>query len=352
MDCLDDELILAVAEGRKRLDPAGSAHLAACDECRLTLAAAARGAGAEPSARAPRPGTLPLPEGEPAWDELGPGVVLGGGAYVLERFLGAGGMGVVWSARRTSDGLAVALKIAQGGDPDLARRFEREARVASALAHPNVVRIHDVLPSPAGAAGRGPCIVQELVEGETFEAKLARERRLELRDAARLMLPVASALEAAHARGIVHRDVKPSNILIAAANRRVVVVDFGIAKLLGGTWGAHSKLTRTGAVVGTPRYMAPEQVFGEADVDARADVWALGAVLYRALAGRDAIEVDGVGAMVRTLREREAQNVAAKPPPALPQNVAWLLESALTIRRETRLDSVRPFLAVLSVVAR
>src|ERR1700722_17572274 len=123
MACLDDEVLLDLAEGRRSLDAALQTHLAACEDCRRVLAAAARGGGTTL-----RAGSFEDPHTEPAWDELGEGVVVAA-RYVLERFVGAGGMGVVWSARRTEDGAEVALKIARSTDDETIRRFEREARI-------------------------------------------------------------------------------------------------------------------------------------------------------------------------------------------------------------------------------
>ena len=335
MRCLDDEVLLDVAEGRRALDVATEEHLAVCSECRRVLAAAARGAGRTLREEGPGP-----EGGEPSWDELGQEVVVAG-RYVLQRFLGAGGMGVVWAARRLDDGAPVALKIARSTDAELRRRFEREARIAATLEHPNIARILDVVPA---TETRGPCLVQELISGESLEVRLVREGTLPLRDAARVLVPIASAVTAAHARGIVHRDLKPQNVLLATG--RVVVLDFGIAKLLP-LWGAHTKLTRTGAVLGTPRYMAPEQVFGEPDVDARADVWALGALLFRALAGRAPVEGTTLGHVTKELLRGAVMDLAVAAP-GLPQEVLELVRAALVVPRARRFAGVAHFGEVLA----
>ena len=331
--CLDDERLLDAAEGRRALDALEEAHLGTCDECRRVFAAAARGGG----------GTLtstPEPAGdEPSWEELGQGVVVAR-RYALERFLGRGGMGIVWAARRIDDGMVVAIKIARSTDADLHRRFEREARIAATLVHPHVARMLDVVPA---TETRGPCLVQEMLDGETLEACLVRRGPLSLKDAARVIVPIAGALGAAHALGIVHRDLKPQNVMLAEG--RVVVLDFGIAKLLP-AWGAHSRLTRTGAVLGTPRYMAPEQVFGEPDVDARADVWALGALLYRALAGRAPIEGTTLGHVMKELGQGGVRDLATLVP-GLPPDVLALARAALVVSRERRIASVAGFVQIL-----
>lgn len=333
--CLDDELLLDVAEGRRPMHTAAEAHLAVCSECRRTFAAIARGRGSTIR------DTSPPEDDEPGWDELGQGVVVGR-RYELDSFLGAGGMGVVWRARRVTDGAVVALKIARGADPELCRRFEREATVLAALQHPHIVRVFEIL--AAHPDTRGPVIVQELLRGESLEMRLARVRRMRLDEACRMTIAVASALGTAHARGIVHRDLKPANVFLTT-DGRVVVLDFGMAKLLP-EWGTHTKLTRTGAVVGSPRYMAPEQVFGET-ADARADVWALGALLFRTLAGRVPVEADGIGEILKALQRGAIPDLAAFAP-TLPADVLALTHAALTVDRQKRFHDVARFEAVLS----
>ena len=223
-----------------------------------------------------------------------------GERYRLVRRLGQGGMGVVWAAEHLVTRASVALKFLLPGGSDAAerrRRFLREARGASAVRHPNVITIHDVLDLPE------PAIVMDLVEGETLASLLARESRLELAPAAAILLPVLAAASAAHARGIVHRDLKPDNIVVASANGalRVVVLDFGIAKLTAteGQAASTGEPTQTGAVLGTPFYMAPEQAFGERDVDGRADVWALGLIAYQMLTGELPTRAESFGQVLK-----------------------------------------------------
>jgi serine/threonine-protein kinase len=334
--CLDDELILDLAERRRPMDGASQAHLASCAECRRVFAAVARGAG-----DTLREGTQgDDPASEPAWSELGQGVVVDR-RYELEAFLGAGGMGIVWRARRLDDGTPVALKIARAMDADLWKRLEREAQVAAALSHPNIARTLDVLPA---TAERGPVIVYELLEGETLASRLAREHVLPFGEGYRVLVDVALALEAAHARGVVHRDLKPQNVFLAGP--RVVVLDFGLAKLTS-EWGAHSRLTRTGAVLGSPRYMAPEQIFAEEIVDARADVWALAAVLMTVFTGRAPIEASSAGEAMKALRRGDVADLGALLP-AAPEELLGLARAALKVDRRERLASVTPLRDVLS----
>ena len=165
--CFDDEILVDLAEGRGTMNASAEAHLGVCSNCRRAFAAVARGRG-EVFREEPRLESL---EGEePGWDEIGHGVVVGA-RYVLDAFLGAGGMGIVWRALRADDGASVALKIARSGDLDSCRRFEREARVLAALDHPHIVRIYETL---APTENRGPVIVQELLSGESLAARLAR----------------------------------------------------------------------------------------------------------------------------------------------------------------------------------
>jgi len=158
-----------------------------------------------------------------------------------------------------------------------------------------------------------------------------------------VLLPVAAALRVAHARGIVHRDLKPQNVFLTST--RVMVLDFGIAKLLP-EWGPHSKLTRTGAVMGTPLYMAPEQIFGEPDIDARADVWALGSILFRILGGRPPVTGTTLGDAMKALRRSDGVDFTILPPD-LPPEMVGLLGAALTIPRERRFGDVARVIATL-----
>jgi serine/threonine protein kinase len=203
------------------------------------------------------------------------------GNYEVLRVIGEGGMGKVYEARHTrlhTKRFAVKLlhhELAR--EPEVVTRFQREAEAASALTHPNVVGVYDVNTS---ADGR-PYIVAELLEGEELGKYLDRLGKLPAAEAVHIVRQVCRALGAAHACGIVHRDVKPENIFLAGPQATVKVLDFGISKVAEFSDG----LTKTGTVMGTPDYMAPEQARGDR-VDARADIYAVGAILYRALTGR------------------------------------------------------------------
>ncbi|MBE1530705.1 protein kinase domain-containing protein [Actinomadura algeriensis] len=206
-----------------------------------------------------------------------PGRVLGG-RYRLVRPVARGGMGEVWLAEDALLDRRVALKsLLLGAFPDapeLRRRAFREAKALARVAHPGIVGIYDVL-----VDGDDPWIVMELVRGVSLADVLAERATLPERDAARTALALLDALDAAHRSGVVHRDVKPANIMVED-DGRVRLIDFGIAYV-----GGASKLTRTGLIVGTADYLAPERIKG-ADAGPPADLWSLGVVLFEALEGR------------------------------------------------------------------
>jgi WD40 repeat protein len=210
----------------------------------------------------------------------GPGELGRLGGYRITRLLGAGGMGGVFQAVDPQLQRQVALKLMrpQVAAPDAAERFLREARAAAAVKHDNVVTIYQV-----GEDNGLAFIAQELLSGESLEARLARERQLSVEEAVAIGRQIAAGLAAAHARSLVHRDIKPANIWLEASDGgppRVKLLDFGLAR----SWSDNAQLTRSGMIMGTPAYMAPEQASGE-EVDARADLFSLGVVLYRMLTG-------------------------------------------------------------------
>ena len=200
-----------------------------------------------------------------------------GGRFVIERPLGAGGMGAVYLARDEQLGESVALKVIAGMallDPGSAERLRRETSMARRISHPNVVRMHDL-----GEEHGLLFVSMEYVAGESLGARIQRLGTLTPAQLRPLVIQLCEGLTAAHGVGIIHRDLKPANVLIDA-QERVKLIDFGIAR-----GDLQVGMTATNMVVGTPEYMAPEQVRGGA-VDARTDVYALGAVLYHALTGR------------------------------------------------------------------
>ena len=220
--------------------------------------------------------------------------------YDILRMLGQGGMGTVWLARERSLDRLVAIKVL-GSESlqfgDLRERFRREARIAARLMHPNIV--------PLYAFGETPdalYLVMGYVEGESLAARLERETRLPRHTTLRILAEIADALAFAHREGVVHRDVKPDNILIEAKSGRAMLADFGIARAEGGA----TSVTMTGMAIGTPSYMSPEQAAGTAAVDGRADIYSLSVVGYRMLAGK----LPFAGTSLQSLM---AQHAAQKP---------------------------------------
>jgi serine/threonine-protein kinase len=213
------------------------------------------------------------------------------GKYRVSRLLGAGGMGAVYEAEHVELGKRVAIKVIRptfAASEEISERFRREARAASLVESDGIVQVFDV----GQDAAAGLYMVMELLQGEDLSVRLAREPRLPAPLAVGIAIQAARALAKAHAAGVIHRDLKPANLFLVEAedgSLRVKVLDFGISKLTRDQPEAsgNGALTRTGAVLGTAQYMSPEQAQG-LPVDARTDVWSLGAVLFEALAGRSA----------------------------------------------------------------
>jgi tRNA A-37 threonylcarbamoyl transferase component Bud32 len=276
-----------------------------------------------------------------------PGTVIAA-KYRLDRVLGQGGMGVVWAAERLDTGEKVAIKLLKEDDDDAEarRRFLREGRAAQAVQHPHVVTILEVIELEDGA----PAIVMERLEGESLDAKLRRDHRIGLAELAHILVPVISAVGTAHAAGVIHRDLKPANIFLCRAVGDACVpkvLDFGIAKLttLDDAAMRSTGITTT-AVLGTPAYMAPEQVFGESDLDHGADVWALGLILYHCLSGVLPTKAENIGQVLK--------NVLAKPfdpldqlVPEVPEDVSRLVARMLDRDRDGRPADLREVLGVL-----
>lgn len=220
--------------------------------------------------------------------------------YDIIRLLGEGGMGAVWLARERSLDRLVAIKVLAGESlttGNVRERFRREAKTAARLLHPNIVPLFAF-----GEASDGLYIAMGYVEGESLAARLEREGRLLRAVALRILADVSDALAFAHREGVVHRDVKPENILLEAKSGRAMLADFGIARVED----AATSVTMTGIAVGTPSYMSPEQAVGASGVDGRSDIYSLGVVGYRMLMGR--LPFSGPGA-----RELMAQHATAKP---------------------------------------
>lgn len=265
------------------------------------------------------------------------------GTYEIVDVLGQGGMSVVFKARHNLTNQEVALKILP---PELAAhtqvksRFLEEAKALAALDHPNIVHLYNF-----GQDEGSFVLAMQYVQGETWERLIMANGRLDWRASARVAIDVLRALEYAHGRGVVHRDMKPSNVLIRSHDHTATVMDFGIAKMTTST-----KLTATGQTMGTVRYMSPEQVRGQ-EVDFRTDIYSLGATLYESLVGDSPFLGDTqFDIMTKHLSE------PPKPPSALgiavPEPVEAALLRSLAKRAEDRFDSARDMRTVLELALR
>jgi serine/threonine-protein kinase len=273
------------------------------------------------------------------------------GKYRIDRLLGEGGMGAVYLAHDLASGRAVALKVLGAEAQDCAtivERFHRESRATLAMDSPHIARIFD-----AGTDARGPFLVMEHLEGEDAGCLFERLQRLPPKLALRIVAQACAGLVTAHEAGVVHRDIKPENLFLARDERGVVTVkilDFGVAKVLP-MWArrdvAAEVLTRTGAVLGSPLYMAPEQARGARTVDHRADVWALGVVLYQALSGKAPNHgIDALGEMIVTLCTQAPRPVEEAAPWVSP-GLSAIVARALRLDPADRFQSAAAMLAAL-----
>ena len=271
-----------------------------------------------------------------------------GDAYRLQRELGGGGMSRVFVAEETALGRTVALKVLS---PELSagisiERFKREIQVAARLQHPHVVPVHT-----AGEVDGLPYYTMPFVEGESLRARLAKDGALPLRDVATILRDVARALEYAHSQGVVHRDIKPDNVLIAGSS--ATVTDFGIAKAISAsrTAAPGGTLTSAGTSIGTPAYIAPEQAAGDAHTDHRADIYAFGCMAYELLAGRTPFGDRAPQKLFVAHLSEKPENVAEhRPdtPPALAALVMQCLEKEPGKRPQSATDVLRALDAVAS----
>lgn len=263
------------------------------------------------------------------------------GRFEIDRLAGSGGMGAVYRAIDRQTGQVVALKVLHGHSGEHADRFAREARLLSELRHPGVVRFVG-----SGATDRGDgFIVMEWLEGESLAARFKRGA-LPPAEVIALGARIADALRVAHERGIVHRDLKPQNLFLEGGSlERIKVLDFGIARILD----PGQKLTLTGAMLGTPGYMSPEQARGDREVDARTDVYALGCVMFRALTGRRVFTGDdAVSVLIRVATEPAPR--ASRLCPGLSPALDDLLARMLAIAPTERPRDAAALLAELAVL--
>lgn len=248
------------------------------------------------------------------------GVTLSG-RYRLQRLIATGGMGQVWEAVDSRLGRRVAVKVLKqefSSDPEFLERFRAEARTVAMLNHPGIAAVHDYGETDMDGEGRTAYLVMELINGEPLNSVIKRTGRLSLRHALDMLEQTGRALQVAHAAGLVHRDVKPGNILITPTGQ-VKLTDFGIAKAVDA-----APVTQTGMVMGTAQYIAPEQALGE-DATAASDVYSLGVVGYEAVSGRRPFVGDGA----LTVAMKHIKETPAPLPADLPPNVRELIEITL-----------------------
>jgi serine/threonine-protein kinase len=253
-----------------------------------------------------------------------------GSAYTIETEIGRGGMGVVYRAADERLRRPVAIKVLPpelAFRPDIRARFMREAQTAARLSHPHIVPIHTV-----GEHHDLVYFIMGFVDGESLSVRLKRRTRLSVDEARRVMRETADALAAAHQQGVIHRDVKPDNILLEGTRGRVMVTDFGIAKALSAEGGT---LTEAGVAIGTPAFMSPEQAAGERELDGRSDVYSLGVVAYQMLSGELPFQAPTVpGLLMKQITE--APVPVDRKRPELPRELALIVMRCLEKDPEDR----------------
>ncbi len=265
------------------------------------------------------------------------GAVLGG-AYRIERLIGEGGMGSVFEASHLRLPRRFAVKLLNPevlGNREVFERFQREAEIASSLGDEHIVQVFDFNFTEDGV----PFMVLELLQGEDLAARIARRGRLPVHETAILLEQLAGALEVAHQHGIVHRDLKPQNIFMCRTRTRddfVKILDFGISKILY----SGQLSTKTGAVMGTPNYMSPEQAEGrQSAIDSRTDLFALGSILYECLTGRMAFRADSMIGAVYQVCHGTPEPIRQLAP-EVNEQLEWVLMRAMAKRVEDRYQDV------------
>ena len=277
---------------------------------------------------------------------MNPGDLISG-KYRLLRPLGSGGMGSVWAARNELTHREFAIKCLLpelSGKPEALQRFFQEARVCGQIRHPAVIDVFDVGQAEDGS----PYIVMELLEGEGLDQRLRHTRVIAPQEAAEWIAFVARGLEEAHVRGVVHRDLKPGNLFLARQPSGEIVpkiLDFGVSKASGPKAEDHIR-TVSGAVLGSPAYMSPEQARGEDELDGRSDVWSLGVILYEALTGRLPFAAANYNALMVAIMTQPHAPLTGD----VPRELAAVIERALAKNRDRRIGTARELAERLEAV--
>jgi serine/threonine protein kinase len=250
-------------------------------------------------------------------------------------------MGMVFKARHVGLHRTLALKVLQEGkDPEMAARFRKEARTAANLRHPNIIPVYDIGVAPGGGGSEIHYYAMEFIDGETLDERMFK-KTVSTEEALRVLVKIARALDYVHERGIVHRDVKPGNIILDKEGKPFLM-DFGLAKDIRGKF----RITRPGMAMGTPAYMSPEQAEGDGEIDGRADVYSLGAILFEILAGQPPFRGASLMETVMKVVSDQAPSVRAHNPDVDPAIEAVCLK-ALEKQRANRTQTAGEFAAAV-----
>lgn len=296
----------------------------------------------DPTAKITSSGTVIQATSEPGPRTFRPGEVVAG-IYRIDHLVGEGGMGMVLAATHLPSQRRMALKLVQpdtAGEQGAVARFWREARAVSRLSHPNVVRVFDV----GSLADDTPYMAMELLEGESLGERMDRLGPMPVDAARELIRQACEAVAAAHAIGVVHRDLKPQNMFLTRGETGaevLKVLDFGISKTMRATVSDdHQKLTKTTDVFGSPTYMSPEQLKASRDVDERTDVWALGVILHEMIAGAPPFGGKSVAEIFGAILYKPPEPLS-KLRPDVPRHVETAVLRALEKDRDKRTATVR-----------
>lgn len=269
------------------------------------------------------------------------------GRHRIERKLAAGGMGTVFEATDTKRDCGVAVKLLHpelADDPDMHRRFRREASVLKALEHPAVVRVLEVGRDDQGRS----YTAMELLEGETLHARIQREERVPLSALQPIVASLCAGLSAVHEHGVLHGDLKPANVFLLADPAGGVsakLVDFGTSKVHG-----LERLTRTGEIIGTPVYMAPELLTGDGSIDEGIDIYALGVLIYEALAGQTPFTERNPGKLMYQIVVGDGVPLEERVPD-LPSDVIAIVKQAMAPKKDARFNNVQAVAQAFAQIA-